>query len=313
MKKLYVSSLITYLTLTTGSSDAFSFKKSLGSLFSLGTTEKETFERDYPLKPQSTLTIKNINGNIHLATWSKPTASIKIIKQAKQKDLLSSLTIKEQQHAKGLTLSAECNDRKNKDPRFDFHITIPHNTALNMSTGKGNIAIEKITGRTEISTENGNITINQAHSTVIAQTTNTGNIYIKEIYNNSKVSTHTGTITIDDARGSVIALTDNGHIKIHSSIVPPTGKIDAKSIYGNIDLSIPATTNAEIQARTERGVVTSQHYITLKPLTTQLDKYAWKKFKKEMYATIGTGEAQITLASNKSNIRLNKLTPTHKK
>lgn len=289
---------------------AFSVRRSLNTMVSFimpSKWEKQTIQKTYALGAKGIITINNSDGDIYVSTWSKPTVDLKVVKKTLKKEQLQLIHIKDIQHKNTLTLTTVCLDQKNKNFHVDFHITIPHNTGITVSTGVGNIKTKKITGRAHLTTQQGNIEIDQTHSTVIGTTTQKGDIRIKEAYNNIKLTTKKGNITVDEARGSVLTATDSGHIKVHSKSVPPISKINLTSTCGNIQLWLPHETNADLHARTTYGTFTCQHHVTIKPFTTQLDKNAWRKFKKEIDGTLGTGEAQITLTSNKSNIKIMKL------
>ena len=74
--------------------------------------------------------------------------------------------------------------------------------------------------------------------------------------------------------------------------------------YSNITLSLPTETEADIHAKTHSGVITSDHYLTLKPLTTKLNQQAWSNIKKEINALLGGGGSQINMLSTTGNIRI---------
>jgi hypothetical protein len=67
-------------------------------------------------------------------------------------------------------------------------------------------------------------------------------------------------------------------------------------------LALPDATNATVMGRASRGTIKSDHYITLRPIETKLNNFAWKRFKQEVYGTLGTGEAEIQVTTQRGNI-----------
>lgn len=150
----------------------------------------------------------------------------------------------------------------------------------------------------------GNIEVCNARNSIDACTQEKGAILFNNPHARIKAQTHNGNITILDSYHSVVASTENGNIKWHAKEVPSTSIINLASISGTISAHVPTEVNAELQAYTERGTITSDHLITLKPFTTQLNRQAWRRLQKEVEGTLGSGEAQIKLSSVKSDIKL---------
>ena len=88
--------------------------------------------------------------------------------------------------------------------------------------------------------------------------------------------------------------------------IPQKTEINLTSTLGSIELSLPETVNADVQASSKRGTVICQHPVKLKSYTTTLDQAAWKKFKNSIDGTIGTGESRIIVQSDQSNIKIEK-------
>ncbi|MDZ4153189.1 hypothetical protein, partial [Methylicorpusculum sp.] len=67
---------------------------------------------------------------------------------------------------------------------------------------------------------------------------------------------------------------------------------------------LPQGTNANLQAKTDQGCLTCDHFITLNPMTTQLDHESWNRFKKEADGILGTGDATIKVCTAHGDIRI---------
>jgi hypothetical protein len=266
--------------------------------------EEQILYKSYECKPHGGVTINNSNGSIKVTSWNKPTVSVKAIKHAGTKEQLALLTIKETVNDNKITIAAICHDPSNSSPSIDYEVTVPKQTAITLSTENGSITLQDIAAPINVTTHFGTIDIQGSTNTIAAVIVEKGNIAIKSPRNAVQAITNKGSVTITDACNSIVASTENGTISLDCTQLPSTGKINLTSTYGDINLSLPSNVNADFHARTTYGTLTCQHHITLKPFTTQLDRKAWRRFKKEVDGVLGTGEAQISIVSYKSHIRV---------
>jgi DUF4097 and DUF4098 domain-containing protein YvlB len=176
--------------------------------------------------------------------------------------------------------------------------------AFTVNTLDGDTYIKDAHAPLRVSSQKGSITLVNPHNAVEAQSHIKGNIALYNPQGRIKAETNNGNISIFDAQSSVIADTQTGSIEMFAREVPSTSTIKLATVSGNIMLHLPPDVNADLQASTKQGTVTSDHFITLKPQTTQLNKYTWKRIQKQVDGTIGSGEAQIKLSSVKSNIKV---------
>ncbi len=177
---------------------------------------------------------------------------------------------------------------------------MPTNIALNLHTDRGAIHANDINGPIVATTQIGDIELKNIGNTITAQTEESGIIRIEKAQGNVKAITNIGDIFITDASKSIIANAQKkGNIYTTCTEVPPTSKIALNSdVKGTITLTLPSTVNATVQGKTARGRFTSDHYITIKPFTTKLNKYTRKELERQIDGIIGTGEADIRVSSN---------------
>lgn len=268
--------------------------------------EEQILYKTYNGKPNAWVTINNSNGSIKVTAWNKSTISVKAVKRAGTKEQLALLNIKETHNDNKITIATICHDPSNTTPSIDYEITVPKQTAITLSTENGSITLQDIAAPIRATTHCGTIDIQGSTNTIAAVIVEKGNIIIKSPRNAVQATTNKGSVTITDSHNSIVASTENGTISLQCAHVPSTGKINLTSTYGDINLSLPGNVNADFHARTTYGTLTCQHHITLKPFTTQLDRKAWRRFRKEVDGVLGTGEAQISIVSYKSHIRVTK-------
>lgn len=269
--------------------------------------EKEVIQKKYTIAKGGTFSLHNKKGKIDIEpVWNTNSISITAIKQCSNKDNLKKIKLNEKINKDRILLTVNDETIGDRKSRIDFKIIVPGNTVLDIINETGNITAHQVDKHFSACTARGNIDILGATGPVVANTSKRGNIHISNVRGPVNANTRVGTITIDESFNSVLAATHKGKIEVYSVNVPNSSKIHLASNNGDITLYLPEAVNADVQARTDRGEFTCVHPVTLQPRTTQLDKYAWKKFKQEATGRIGSGESQILLTSNRSNISIKK-------
>lgn len=117
----------------------------------------------------------------------------------------------------------------------------------------------------------------------------------KNVTGTHKISTQS-SIDIQGAANSIHALAA-GPITIAFSQLPLTSTFNLKSIKSSVTLTMPNTSNATMRAITTYNTILSQHFITLKPITTILNKQTWERFKREISGTLGNGGAFFDISA----------------
>ena len=282
--------------------DAFSFKKMYQYVIPPKLHEEIVYE-EYPTQKLSKCTLKNKQGNIRVKTDKQDKIFLKAIKKSADPQTVNKLTFSHKTVGQELVIQSSY-DELTLDGMIDFELIVPQKLALNLATNEGTINTKDTYAPLAASTQKGSIEAAQVYHTLDAHTDIKGDIFIRNPHKQVKAHTTNGNIYIYDAQESIIAHADYGTVQMFAKEVPSTSSIKLTTISGTILLHIPADVNADLQASTKYGTITSDHFITLKPQTTQLNKQAWKRFQKQIDGVLGSGEAQIKLSSVKSNIKL---------
>lgn len=303
MRYLYLILCIFSIIYTQSTIAEFSFKKILNSVMPSKTIQDTIFEEYNPQKI-SLFTLKNKRGNIMISVDdSQKTIFLKAIKKAFKQEDLGKLTF--QQKIVGPEFIIDITyDAASIDGSIDFEVIMPSQLAINVSSEEGSVIIKNTHAPARISTSKGTIEVINAYNTVDAMTQEKGSITFHKPHARIKAQTNSGNIFIHDAQGTVMADTHYGSIEMYAKEVPSTSTINLTTISGSIMLHLPPDVNADLKAYTKYGMITSDHFITLKPQTTQLNRQAWKRLQKQVDGILGTGEAQIKLSSVRSNIKL---------
>ncbi len=265
---------------------------------------QEVIFEEHAVQKASLATIKNSCGNITIKTDPlQEKIFLKVVKRAYEKEDLAKLAFSYTLNGQEVILESKF-DAQLIDGALDFELIVPQKLALNVQACDGDIKIGQSHAPVRVTTQKGSIEVVNAYGTVDANSQQKGSITLHNPQRNIKAYAHNGAITIHDAKSSVVATTEYGSIELFAKEVPSTSSIKLASNSGSIVLHLPPDVNADLQASTKYGMITSDHYITLKPHTTQLNRSAWKRLQREIEGTLGSGEAQITLSSVKSDIKL---------
>jgi DUF4097 and DUF4098 domain-containing protein YvlB len=282
------------------------------------TIHEEIVQKEYPLKGRKSVYIKNIRGTITVKSeWTNQSLLVTATKKAPKAEYLDLVTIDDSKSDKTCinieTVYLEKNKKtaglaKSSKPSkasIDYVLLVPQNVRLELVSDNGNIVVKEVNGQIVARTcNNGNIEIENAQNSIYAQVEKNGSIFINQANNNVKAFAHQGNIIIHNAKKGIIAQTDKGRLDIECLKLPSTSKVSLNTRSGNITLRIPETTNAELQAHTDKGTLTCAHYLTVKPMTTQLNPNAWTRFKREVEGVLGSGEATITVHSTNGHIKI---------
>lgn len=281
----------------------FSFKKLYHSFIPPKLHQETVYEKINP-KTASLLLIRNDCGNVNITADKNETlVALKVTKKSPLAQRLGKLCYKQQVNAQELVIEHTGTDLQEHES-IDFDIIVPQKLAQTISTQIGNISSKDCATPSRLSTTQGNIEVVNAHNSVDAITHEKGVIAFTNPHARVKAQTQTGNIRIFNSYHSVVANSQNGNIHLLAKEVPSTSIIDLASVSGSVAAHLPPEVNADVYAYTKRGTITSDHMITLKPQTTQLNRQAWRRLQKEIEGTLGTGEAQIKLSSVKSDIKL---------
>lgn len=298
----YITYIMISITILMQDANAFSFKK-ISSAFG-GKPFQEVIEKEYPINNQQKIVIDNTHGDIVIKTaWNQPTIVLKATISCAKQEQETVHIIDDISNPKEFALRTITDDESNKS-KVHYELIVPANIKLQLSTNKGNITIYDAHGITMATTQDGAIYLHNVHNKVCATTRNSGSIYSKECSGPLYATTKRGNITLSDIHNTVVAKTESGKIAVHCKDLPNDSQIDLSSIWGNIVISLPEESHANVKASTQKGTCVCDHYVTLRPQTTKLNNSAWTQFKRTVDGTIGNGTVPVQISSVGSNIRI---------
>lgn len=253
----------------------------------------------------NSISINNINGPITIKTgWKKKKLCLKTIKRAKKQEGIDNLDIIIDTSTNHHLAISTHQVNKKLAGSVEYELIVPAFLDVTLTISEsGDVLVKNVDGNITVAA-NDSISIINAKKTVSAQTFKKGSILISNASGPVRAISYHGNITGETIANSFVAQTITGKVTVAYKTLPATSAVNLETTSGNICLMLPTNTNAEIHGYTAHGTVLSDHYITLKPYVTQLNNYAWNRFKKEVDGTLGSGDAHIALHSMKGNLKI---------
>ena len=228
--------------------------------------EHETFYTEIDCNPGTFITLTNVRGSVTVKTWALSKCTIEATKSGSQKDIPHIDIVVEAVSPQKIMVGTvyKADDAKGT---VDYVLFVPKNCNVMLSIAES------------------------------------GSIKVKHLTGCVQAKTHQGSVLLHAVSGSIKAEA-SGDIKVTCLGLALANTIDIRTEYGTIVITFPPQTHATLAAKTQQGVVTSEHYITLNPLTVQLNQATWNQFKQEVRGIIGNGGSHVNLYSNKGAIKI---------
>jgi hypothetical protein len=130
-------------------------------------------------------------------------------------------------------------------------IQFDHTGPLDLNTGAGAIAVDRVAGHAEVSTGSGRVRLREIDGTAVIKNSN-GDSWVGEIAGDLRVNAANGDISVDRANAGITASTANGDVRIGEVT---RGSASLKTAMGEIEIGIRAGTAARLDVSTQFGSV----------------------------------------------------------
>lgn len=144
-------------------------------------------------------------------------------------------------------------------------------------------------------------------------TVNNGRINVNHIEGEVEAENVNGRVTLTDIAGSVIASTHNGHLRVSFTRITPNKPMSFATFNGDVDVTFPATLNAEVMFQNEQGEVYSDFPVDKVEKPRQVvEKNRGKdgkyrvRIENAFYGKIGTGGPEYKFNNYNGDIFLRK-------
>jgi Putative adhesin len=141
---------------------------------------------------------------------------------------------------------------------------------------------------------------------------NDGDIFVENVNGNHEISNVNGDIKLLNINGSVVANTINGDIIVDLLSVSSDTPMAFTNLNGDIEIKLPGSIKANIEAKSDNGEVYSDFDIKIinnnkKSNATKVNGYYKISRDGTVYGTINGGGPDITLSSMNGDILIKKI------
>lgn len=243
---------------------------SAGGSGSLAQTEvTQNFDQTYPLSANGRISLENINGFVHVATWDRAEVKVSAVKRAYRQERLDEVQIKIDANPESIRIKSEyprrnqafrSDERRIDNPAVvDYTLTIPRGARVD--------SIEAINGNVELDALAGDI----------------------------RASAINGTMKAVNLTGDVRLSTINGALNASFASVGDAKSIALNSVNGPVVVVLPSDTQAQLKADTVHGSISNDFGVPV-----QNGKY----FGHNLSALLGNGGARVRISNVNGPIQI---------
>lgn len=194
---------------------------------------REEFRQSYTLTPEGRISLSNLNGSVTIKAWDRDEVRIEAVKRAFTQERLQEaeiridaspnlIRIETKYPNRSQTFTADVERRRNNPALVDYSLTVPKRARLD--------SIEVINGSLDLEDLSGDVKASAINGRVIA----------KNLNGPTKLSSINGSLEVSFAR------------------LDESKPIALSAVNGNITLTLPSDSNAEVKASTVHGVITNE-------------------------------------------------------
>jgi Putative adhesin len=181
---------------------------------------EEEFHHTYALAADGRVSLENINGNVHVTSWSRNEVRVDAVKRASSQDRLQAIEIKIDSDPDALRIKTRYRQHFDNNPGgVEYTLTVPRDARLDkFELVNGGLEAEDLGGEVNASSVNGRIQVRGLSG---------------------------------GARLSVV----NGHLEAIFDRLDEPKTISLDSVNGSIDLALPPDASVTLDASTMSGSI----------------------------------------------------------
>jgi DUF4097 and DUF4098 domain-containing protein YvlB len=224
-------------------------------------TEERTIHKTFPLQAGGTVSLKNVNGDVTIHGWDKNEVDLKATKRGPA-DKLDLVEIQMDSTPQRLAVETKYpRFHNNSNVSVTYELSVPKSALLDaISNVNGGVDISEIEGRMRINTVNGSADITGSKSNIEAHTV-------------------------------------NGNITAKWTEFPKQGEVQMQTVNGGLELHLPGSVNADIEASSLNGSIRTDYPITVES----------GFISRKLHGKIGAGGAAINLKTVNGTIEISRL------
>jgi DUF4097 and DUF4098 domain-containing protein YvlB len=183
----------------------------------------EELHKSWPIDADGRVSLKNVNGAVHISAWDRNEVQVDAIKRASTKDALNEAEIVIDSSASSISIRTRYPESslRRESASVEYTLKVPRRARL--------FAVETVNGGVDVAGVAGSIKVSSVNGPVVAQ--------------NLESEAQLSTV--------------NGRVEASFEKLQGTPSISLHTVNGSILLSIPHKSNAELSASTVHGRISS--------------------------------------------------------
>lgn len=254
-----------------------------------GSEVRDVFTQTVSAVGVEALDLQTVDGACEVRQWTDPQISIQATKRSRygQAELdRVSISVTEGRTLAVRTVPPQPLARVS----VDYVVLVPASVgAVQIQTSNGAVLVDGVSARVSAQTSNGAVRVLDAGGDVAVQTSN-GPVEVRGANGSVTARTSNGAVTVENASGIGDLETSNG--RMTAEVRSTRGDVALRTSNGNVDLTLAAGLNAEIDAETSSG------RISLPDGLLQVEERSDTRLR----ARAGTGGDTITVRTSNGDI-----------
>lgn len=264
-------------------------------------------EKRFTVSGEPELNLRTFDGSIQLRSWDQKDVRVEIERRGPDTGTAAALVVNVTQTGNRIVIDAP-NPRRDEGFHFgpsrsvSLIVTAPRRMRLEARTGDGGINAEDLAGSIVLNTGDGSIRLTRVDGQVTAHTGD-GSIRITEAVGTLDANTGDGAIDVTGRFEGVTVRTGDGSVRLDlesGSVLTTDAAISTGD--GSIDLRLPATLDAELDAHTGDGRVRASG---IAEFTTER-RDDRRDDRRTLRARLGSGGRQIRVRSGDGSISISR-------
>lgn len=232
-----------------------------------GVAHAETIDETRPLAANGAVSVRNVAGLVNVTVWDRNEVRIagEIDGEEAKLDIGGSAS----------SLSIEVKPlHKSQHSGAELILTVPAGAKLAVETVSSDVIVQGLKGALEVSTVSGDITLSVASGDVHVNTVS-GDVQLSAPASSTQMKTVSGDLHVDGVRGELKLESVSGDMEVRTAALTSGGlktvsgdirldtslsddaKLTGESLSGDIEVTLPKTTSAQMTLHAFSGGVSS--------------------------------------------------------
>ena len=261
-------------------------------------------QKSIPLTGAPNVSIRTFNGSIELRSWDRNEILLDIERRAETTADARDIEVETSEAGGNVVIEAKQPERRGfvmhmgSSPGVRMVVTVPRALNLEARTRDGSIDARDLSGRVELRTGDGSVRLQQIDGEITVSTGD-GSVSARELGGVVDVNTGDGSVEMSGRFAGLRARTRDGSIGI-DALAGSTMQHEWNVTTGDggVTLRLPPDFNAEVDARTGDGAISTAGVEVARPDGER------ERRRHMMRGRVGTGGEVVTLRTRDGSIKI---------